>query len=101
MVGLLDWCEPLVPTAESIAGRAVLEFGNAHIKTIRETGGALLGHRPLEEDGIAAPAGPGAFDLVPVWGYKEIEGRTHAYFGRHFPAEPDLATERPPHLGQP
>jgi hypothetical protein len=44
VVGLLDWCEPDPPTAESIANSAVLRYGNAHVKTVGETGGMLLGH---------------------------------------------------------
>lgn len=100
IVGLLDWCEPAVPTAELIAGRAVLAFGNAHIKTIGKTGGPLLGHRALEDDGLEAIVDPDALEHVPVWGYASIEELAHQFFGRHFPLEPDPATERPAHLGE-
>ena len=86
IVGLLDWCEPEPPTAGTIGGRAVLAYGIAHIKTVRETGGALLGHRPLDADGglDGLLRGRGVHDS-PVWGYKTIEGLAHEYFGRHFP----------------
>jgi hypothetical protein len=50
--GLLDWTGPEAPTAESIAGRPLLEQGVMHILSITTTGGAVLGNRALELDGI-------------------------------------------------
>jgi len=102
-VGLLDWCEPRPPTSESISGASVLDWGVAHVKTIELTGGALTGHRDLAEDGgllrlVGVSAeGPGA---EPVWGYLSIEAKAHDHFGRHFPEEPNPATERPPALSR-
>ena len=52
LAGLLDWVSDTAPTDAAIAGAAVLEQGFAHIKAIRETGGAVLGIRPLELDGV-------------------------------------------------
>ena len=52
VAGLLDWCALRPPDEVSIAGRPVLEQGRAHIKTITENGGAILGCRPLDLDGI-------------------------------------------------
>lgn len=52
VVGLLSWCEPHLPTADTIAGAPVLDYGVAHVKTVRETGGMLLGPRPLDADGL-------------------------------------------------
>lgn len=89
IIGLLDWCEPDPPTAEAIAGAAVLSCGHAHVKTVRETGGMLLGHAdPPTVAGIADPN-------LSTWGFKLIEGLAHDHFGRHFPESPVLATERP------
>lgn len=97
-VGLLDWCEPSPPTAESITGARVLDWGVAHIKTIELTGGTLLGHRDLAEDGgLDRLVGVSAEALAdePVWGYLSIEDKAHDHFGRHFPEEPNPATKRP------
>lgn len=98
-IGLLDWCEPTPPTTDNIAGARVLDYGSAHIKTIGLTGGALLGHRPLEADGgwpvLVGVPDEGRRWNEPAWGYLEIEGRTHEYFGRHFPEHPIPASERP------
>ena len=53
---LLDWVGDAPPTAEAIAGAPVLEVGNAHIRTIGFDGGAILGERPLDADGIVVPS---------------------------------------------
>lgn len=97
LCGLMDWVGSAPPTAESLAGRAVLAQGLAHIKTIQETGGAVLGHRSLEADGFehslfrdahaggqvlrgceplreATPAD--AFPVLATWGFSTI--RVHA-----------------------
>jgi hypothetical protein len=93
--------EAVPPTAASITGRTVLAGGRAHIKTIRETGGELLGHRSLEDDGgLDALIGPGVPNAAPTWGFVSIEERAHQHFGRHFANEPAFATERPDHIGQ-
>ena len=88
VVGLLDWCEPVPPAADSIAGAGVLDWAGAHVKTIGLTGGPLLGHRLLDSGGGWALGGV-------TWGYLEIENRAHTHFGRHFPVEPTPAVERP------
>ena len=49
---LLDWHDGAPPTSSSIAGAGCLEQAKAHLKTITETGGCILGHRSLELDGI-------------------------------------------------
>lgn len=53
LAGLMDWCGDTPPTAERIAGMRILEQGEAHIKTILENGGEILGCRRLEADGLA------------------------------------------------
>lgn len=52
LAGLMDWCGDDPPTAEAIVGTRILEQGDAHIKTILENGGQILGLRPLEADGL-------------------------------------------------
>lgn len=49
---VLDWHSDSLPTSESIAGARCLAQGQAHLKSITETGGSILGHRPLELDDI-------------------------------------------------
>ena len=89
VVGLLDWCEPQPPSAETIAGAAVLHYGHAHVKTVRETGGMLIGNAtPPAISGIADPN-------LSTWGYKFIESLAHKHFGRHFPDSSTPAIERP------
>jgi len=103
-VGLLDWCEPVPPTSESIAGTAVLDVGSAHVKTIAMTGGGLVGHRSLDEDGglsgLLGPDDPGTLEGEAVWGYLSIEDKAHNAFGRHFAEQPTPATVRPSGLSR-
>jgi hypothetical protein len=106
-VGLLDWCEPAPRTSESIARVRVLDFGLAHVKTIGMTGGGLLGHRDLDEDGgLPGVLGGGAADVAgrldgqAVWGYLSIADKAHGVFGRHFGEEPTPATVRPSGLSR-
>jgi hypothetical protein len=50
--GLLDWVSDKPPTVADIAGAQTLIQGGVHLKVIILTGGAILGNRPLELDGI-------------------------------------------------
>ena len=50
-----DWVGDSPPSSEAIAGSGVLNVGNAHVRLISFAGGAILGERPLAEDGIEAP----------------------------------------------
>jgi hypothetical protein len=52
LAGLLDWVSYEPPTFDSIAGARTVIQGRAHLRTILETGGSILGNRPLELDGI-------------------------------------------------
>lgn len=52
LAGLLDWVGDDAPTADSIAGSSLVAQGFAHVRSIRATGGAVLGSRPLELDGV-------------------------------------------------
>ena len=68
--GLLDWIGTESPTADAIAGSQLVKTGVMHIKAITELGGEILGHRPLEADGIELPTllsahgGPGTKVLL-------------------------------------
>jgi hypothetical protein len=53
--GLQDWIGDDPPTHVSIAGTRIARFGVMHVKAITETGGEILGLRPLELDGIELP----------------------------------------------
>jgi hypothetical protein len=52
LAGLMDWCGEEVPTAESIAGCAVIKQGQVHIKTIKDNASEICGFRDLVLDGI-------------------------------------------------
>ncbi|HEU0144342.1 MAG TPA: Imm26 family immunity protein [Nitrososphaera sp.] len=52
LAGLLNWHGTSLPTSESIAGSQTLEQGIVHILAISQTGGEVLGNRPLELNGI-------------------------------------------------
>ena len=55
--GLLDWVGDAPPTAEAIAGQPLLGTGVMHVRAIAHGGGQVLGHRPLDADGIEPPVG--------------------------------------------
>lgn len=101
VVGLLNWCEPHPPTEAAINGVRVLDYGIAHVKTVRETGGVLLGHCPLAPEELARLVGDSNWRDRGVWGYRHIAALAHKYFGRHFPDNPPVAIERPPPLQSP
>ena len=49
---LMDWCGHEPPTVALLEGRKVLEEGAMHIRAILQSGGSILGYRPLELEGI-------------------------------------------------
>lgn len=53
LFGLMDWVGASLPDAEALAGYVTVEQGCVRIEAIHMTGGVILGHRPLELDGIA------------------------------------------------
>jgi hypothetical protein len=55
LAGLEDWIGDSPPTAADIAGKAIIASGIVHIRAITESGGAVLGHRRLEDDEIVMP----------------------------------------------
>jgi hypothetical protein len=47
----MDWVSGAPPDFDSLAGAgALIEGGQAHIKAVTETGGEILGMRPLQAD---------------------------------------------------
>lgn len=52
LAAVLDWVDTALPTASSIAGADVLAQGFLHVKSIRTSGGVVLGVRALDDDGI-------------------------------------------------
>ena len=73
--GLLDWVGAEPPTWDSIGGKAVLEVGYAHVGLIAESGGAVLGERPLELDSIEVPN-----DIPSAWGLRSMVRRAEHLF---------------------
>src|SRR5207249_4407542 len=73
LAAVLDWHRDSPPTAESIAGAKCLDQGHAHLKVITETGGCILGHRPLESDNIEPWEFRGAMVHVNSYVYKGLE----------------------------
>ena len=53
---ILDWVGDAPPSSDAIAGSDVLTVGNAHVRLVSVSGGAILGERSLEADGIDPPA---------------------------------------------
>jgi hypothetical protein len=99
IMGLMDWCEPTVPTGGGLHGRKVLNFGAGHVKlSIAETGQPILGNLELEDDDYWRAVGAAwtANDVGSVTlGGDGLEGHAHSHFGRHFSEHPSPATERP------
>jgi hypothetical protein len=52
MLGLMDWIGAALPASESIAGCAMLDFGQCHVGAIDDSGAQILGCRDLGMDGI-------------------------------------------------
>lgn len=52
LAAVLDWHSSAPPSYEAIAGAKCLDQGCVHLKAVTETGGSILGRRPLELDGI-------------------------------------------------
>jgi hypothetical protein len=97
-MGLMDWCEPTLPTAEDIGGRKVLHFGAGHVRSIAETGQPILGNLALEDHQTWATVARDwqAAEVGSVTlGGDGLEGQAHQYFGRHFPEHPSPTIERP------
>jgi hypothetical protein len=73
LAAVLDWHADASPTAYAIAGAKCLDQGQAHLKAITETGGSILGHRPLELDNIEPWEFRGAQFHVNSYVYRGME----------------------------
>ena len=69
-----------------IVGRCVIEYGYAHLKTITENGGALIGE---VEPWWPWPPELANLDNTSTWGYRVISILAQNYYGEH--SEPDAA----------
>ena len=76
--GLLDWVGELPPTVNDIENCHVLKSNAAHIKSIKETGGAILGEHTLAE---TEPEIIDFTDDIDVWGYRFIAILGDKYLG--------------------
>ncbi len=83
VVGLLDWVGDAPPTSAAISGRPVLEEAKARFEAIANTGGEVLGHRPLEDDGIVSeyPKELAVGVSERVWGWQTILNLAERHFG--------------------
>ena len=52
LAGLMSWVGASPPDSAGLAGSTVVSQGTAHVKTITETGGEILGYRDLALDDI-------------------------------------------------
>ncbi len=110
LAALLDWEGDEPPTADGIAGRRVVAQGWAHVRTIRESGGQVLGERDLDLDGIrglrevthraggtvmlvegATPLRPATKDeaatmpVLSTWGFSVISALAERLFVQRLP----------------
>jgi hypothetical protein len=63
IAAILDWVGDSPPSSDAIAGRPLLNVGNAHVRLISFGGGEILGERPLSADGIEVPTA-----VTTYWG---------------------------------
>ena len=69
LAGLLNWFGHSLPNTEQLNGSSVLNKGFAHIKTITETGGEILGK--IDSD-LGCPPIVMDTDEIATWGYNSI-----------------------------
>jgi hypothetical protein len=71
------------PSQDDIIGVPVVAWASSRVETISQTGGEILGNRPLELDAIEVPVLTLAVGAVSyVWGWKTIIKRAEARFIR-------------------
>ncbi|MEV4493980.1 hypothetical protein AB0K04_28200 [Micromonospora coxensis] len=78
----MDWLGQERPTSEQIAGRPVLEQAKSRFEAISNTGGEVLGMRPLDMDGLVAddPNASHIGAVHRVWGWRMIINLAEEYF---------------------
>ena len=74
VAGLMDWIGARPPDAAALAGRTVVAQGKTRLEAITNTGGAVLGHRALELEGLAGvdPMDMTVGAVHTVWGRRTI-----------------------------
>ena len=80
LAGLLDWSGPKHPTSTQIVGRRVIAYGFAHLKTITENGGALIGE---VEPWWEWPPEIQNMNNIPTWGYSVVSILAEKYHRGH------------------
>jgi hypothetical protein len=83
VVGLADWVGDKPPTADDLAGKAVLVQAKSGYEAVTVTGGQVLGLRPLEHDGLVS-MDPDDFSVGTtqnVWGGRTIAKYAEQAFG--------------------
>jgi hypothetical protein len=98
--GLMAWAGTDPPSYASIAGAGTVEQGVMHILSITQTGGAVLGNRPLELDRVepwlfihgveiqrgfklvrrAKPGDAAGLPALSWWGYDVVEVLARKHF---------------------
>ena len=78
----MDWLGQEPPTSEQIAGRPVVEQAKSRFEAISNTGGEVLGMRPLDLDGLVAddPDASHIGAVHRVWGWRTIIHLAEEYF---------------------
>ena len=114
LAGLMNWAGDHPPTQDSIAGGDIVAQGLAHVRTIQENGGSVLGKRDLALDGIrglqrvthraggtvmifegAVPLRPATRDeaatmpVLSTWGFKVISRLAERLFVQQLPLASD------------
>jgi hypothetical protein len=68
LAGVVAWFAPELPAPADLAGRSVYRHGFAHIRAIREAGGAILGVASIDFAGLPSVVVEPC-DSIPTWGY--------------------------------
>ena len=77
LAGLLDWVGSAPPTAHGIQGSRLKERGFAHIKTITENGGDIVGE-VIPSWGYPSEIEP--TDSIPTWGFGVVRVYGEKYY---------------------
>ena len=84
VAGLMDWSGDHPPTGDDLAGKSVLEQAATFFEAISNTGGEVLGERPLELDSLIAhdPSDLSVGSVHDTWGWATITRVAAEYFVR-------------------
>ena len=84
VAGLMNWIGDQPPTSDALSGAGLVDHGWAHVQTIREHGGSILGCRELRLDGLESYESAAADPWLVTWGLDVIEvlAEAHLVAGR-------------------